>query len=236
MNASSNPVRDLYRGVYREWLPQAAQFSRATGYFSVTALSVGANAYADFFARGGHMLLLTGEVTSHDAMGDAGDRSVELSESDFLYYPASCFRELLKRERLVVKVATRRDANGTGIFHTKYGVLELRDGGKVSFLGSANETGPGIGGDNYEETSVYAHDDARARERLEEFQRLWTDQDEEWSVSAYQSPERSEIDATALPENPDEGVLRNPGQLENWRLDNRLTRSELESIASPNRR
>jgi hypothetical protein len=173
------------------------------------------------------MLLLTGEVTGHDALGGGGDRSVELSESDFRHYPASCFRELLKQELLVVKVATRRDAGSIGIFHTKYGVLKLRDGKHVSFLGSANETGPGIGGDNYEETSVYVHDDARARERLEEFQRLWTDQDEEWSVSAYLSPKRSEIDATA--------VQRNPEQLENWRLENRLTRSELEGIASPKR-
>lgn len=234
MSTNHVTVRALCGEVYARWLPRASHFYRATGYFSVAALSAGADAYAAFFSNKGQMRLLTGEITPHDALYDDGSRTVGLSASDYRDYPVSCFRKLLEGGLLVVKVATPRKRADLGIFHTKYGVLAVPDEPYVSFQGSANETKPGIGGYNYEESLVYSgSDDTHAHERLSAFQTLWDDKDTDWRVNQYNFPDRDADRSTLRTPGPSQEVLQDNWKLENWRLEHRITRSEARSLSTP---
>lgn len=225
MSTDCSTTRALYDEVYKQWLPEANTFARATGYFSVSALSAGAYAYSAFFANGGSMRLLTGEVMSYDSIAEKTE-SPGLSESDFRYHPFACFLQLLAQEKIIVKVATPRAKDNHGIFHAKYGILVVPNGPAISFLGSANETRPGIGGENYEETSVF--DDASgvtATELLREFDLLWNNKDPNWAVRPYQPQETSQTGTLPQPSLPEGENTR-----EHWRLEHRLTRHEAVEI------
>jgi len=168
-NKGDQVVREFYIPV----LQQSISYKRLTGYFSSQVLALAARGIAGLINNGGKMQLITSPVVSEKdfqiltsntpeaiqkfvdaqfakALGDLNDLA-----STIAYDHVRALGWMLREGILEIRVLIPRDINsGSGIFHSKVGIVEDSEGNKVSFSGSVNETAMGWS-QNIEEFKVF---------------------------------------------------------------------------------
>ncbi len=184
---------DLVRRFYVPALEDAERYDRLTGYFNAQALALAARGIESLVRNGGKMRLVVGctlEPPEIEAI-EKGEQLRALVESRMASLPlappdpaAEGALELLAwmvaRGILQVRVAVPCDANGRptpddGIFHEKTGIVEDRDGDRLAWTGSLNETGAGWSS-NWESISVHTSwgpEPARVDTEERSFARVW---------------------------------------------------------------
>jgi superfamily II DNA or RNA helicase len=168
-NREDQVVRDFYIPVLQE----AISYKRLTGYFSSQVLALAARGIAGLISNGGKMQLITSPVVSEKdfaaltssapsdvqkfvdaqftkALGDLNNLASTIAHDH-----VRALGWMLREGFLEIRVLVPRDINsGSGIFHSKVGIVEDKEGNKVSFSGSVNETAMGWS-QNIEEFKVF---------------------------------------------------------------------------------
>lgn len=170
---------DRLRSFYQPVLALAVRYDRMVGYWRSSSLAVAAAGVARFIRNameeGGQMRVIAGaQLTDADIRAIAGGEAIsEIVErrllSDELVAEDEIVRERLRilawmvREGLLeIKVGIPTDERGNPLrpdetdryFHTKVGILTDREGDRVAFIGSVNESAQGWR-ENHEMFSVY---------------------------------------------------------------------------------
>lgn len=195
---------DLVRQFFVPALSCAVQYDRMTGYFSAEALALAARGLHELIRNGGRMRLVVGcsldadEVEAMEAgyayredpagffQGAVGRRLAKIK----LEPPSENAREslgalawLIANRLLDVKVAvpvdptTGRPARAPGLYHEKVGIVTDREGNRIAFSGSINETEAGWL-NNRESFHVHCswesgRDGLHVADEVEAFARLW---------------------------------------------------------------
>ena len=190
-NREDQVVRDFYIPVLQE----AVSYKRLTGYFSSQVLALAARGIAGLISNGGKMQLITSPVVSEEdfkiltsdtpeaiqkfvdaqfakAISDVNDLA-----STIAYDHLRALGWMLREGILEIRVLVPRDINsGAGIFHSKVGIVEDREGNRVRFSGSVNETAMGWA-QNIEEFKVFKSWDAGSSNWVEHdaalFEKYW---------------------------------------------------------------
>lgn len=165
---------------FNDCLENSLEFDLQLGYFSSATISVLANSFATFIAKGGKMRLVINHIVSEkdkDAInkgvnGDIIDcfdlSNFEELRKTFDEYQEQffeCLAYLIYNKRIDIRIIKPKNANG--IAHTKLG--QFRDGIlTASFTGSANFTINGFF-NNLEEISISKSDslDIMVQKRIE---------------------------------------------------------------------
>ena len=168
-NRDDQVVEDFYIPVLQE----SISYKRLTGYFSSQVLALAARGIAGLISNGGKMQLITSPVVSEKdfqaltssapadiqkfvdaqfakAIGDLNNLA-----STIAFDHVRALGWMLREGFLEIRVLVPRDINsGSGIFHSKVGIVQDKEGNKVSFSGSVNETAMGWS-QNIEEFKVF---------------------------------------------------------------------------------
>ena len=162
-------IQDFYIPVLQE----AKVYKRLTGYFSSQVLALAARGVAGLIKNGGKMQLIASPVVSESdykvlssfrdedlqefvnkqfeiAMGNLNDLAATIA-----YDHLRALGWMLRENILEIRILVPRDIDsGSGIFHSKVGVIEDNVGNIISFSGSVNETAMGWS-QNIEEFKVF---------------------------------------------------------------------------------
>lgn len=181
---------DVLTDFYRPVLATARKYDRAVGYFSSSAFKACASELASFISKEGQIRLVVGCLVSQSDIDAL--QGIEVHEAEKRILREKLHRDLLQLSEndqaatgllsklilsgvATLKFAVRRD----GIYHEKFGLFEDYDGGKIAFIGSANETEPALTlGGNHESISIYCSSEpsiyAAYGDSLEQrFEDLW---------------------------------------------------------------
>ena len=174
---------------YEPVISEAVRYDRTTFTFSADALATAAAGTAGLVRNGGRIRLICDW-----SVDEATLRAIEAGQTD----PEQIIRQRLSREDLLLtqpsdiaqdhlELATWLVANGImevkvairpdRIFHAKSGVVEDKEGNRIAFSGSLNETLAGWRR-NWESIDVFTepHDHDRIQTREDEFHMLWSNQ------------------------------------------------------------
>jgi len=200
---------DLIRLFYVPALSCAAQYDRTTGYFSADALVLAARGIERLIFNGGKMRLIVGCTLDVDEI-EAVERGYDLREQVEKKlasikltppdprdrYGLEALAWMVAKQCLDIKVAIPTNAQGEpivlrGIYHEKVGILTDREGNRLSFSGSINETGAGWIS-NRESFHVHlswegGRDVKHVQDEVEAFEKLW--EGRAWSVRVLDFPE-----------------------------------------------
>jgi hypothetical protein len=162
-------VQDFYVPVLQE----AILYQRLTGYFSSQVLALAARGVAGLIKNGGKMQLIASPVVSEkdfevlssfrdEEMQDFVNNQFEIAMSDLNDLASTIAFDhlralgwMLREGILEIRILIPKNLNsGSGIFHSKVGILEDNAGNRVSFSGSVNETAMGWS-QNIEEFKVF---------------------------------------------------------------------------------
>ncbi|MFA5744987.1 MAG: DEAD/DEAH box helicase family protein [Candidatus Paceibacterota bacterium] len=156
---------DLLKDFYIPAISAGVSYKRLAGFFSSGILSAAARGVADFIENGGSMKLIVG-IDIHEDDYNAMQSSLKDPERYILEHFDKNFKEIedllredkvealgwmLANHKMEIKLGLVR---GGGLFHLKVGIIEDKDGNKVSFSGSDNET-PSAWKHNVEEFKVF---------------------------------------------------------------------------------
>jgi len=182
-------------------LSNSVQYKRLTGFFSSTTLAIAAKGIAKLISNKGRMKLVTGAKFRNadiEAIKEAYEdpesviertmlEELNSLENKFVEDHVRALGWMVAKQKLEIKVAIVYDENDVpldqgniekrGIFHQKVGILEDKEGNKISFSGSDNETAAGWL-DNIEEFKVFRSWIESEKEYfnadLNKFNKFWT--------------------------------------------------------------
>jgi superfamily II DNA or RNA helicase len=217
----SSRETDLLEDLWIPLLANSVLYKRGVGYFRSDHLASAAHGLTKFIEHDGKAQLICGiELTQKDIDAiNSGyserDKIVEekikneLAKSHSIYHMNSLalLAWMVKNGILDIKIAVKKD-NGSGIFHSKFGICYDEEGDKVVFEGSANETAGGLI-NNRESISldVSWNSDPWITERISaieiDFQRLWDNNDPEYHVIGFPEAARRELLRIAPDRRPD---------------------------------
>jgi ERCC4-related helicase len=200
---------DLIGLFYVPALSCAVQYDRMTGYFSAGALALAARGIERLIANGGRMRLLVGctleedEVTAIEQGYDLREKVeqklaiVSLTPPDpRARFGLEALAWMVGNGFIDVKVAVPTNPDGKpvsvgGIYHEKVGVITDREGNRLSFSGSINET---AGGWLNNRESFHVHlswesgrEFKHVQDEVDSFDRLWSGKSQ--SVKVLDFPE-----------------------------------------------
>ena len=166
---SEKVIQEFYVPVLQE----AVLYKRLTGYFSSQVLALAARGVAGLIKNGGKMQLIASPVVSEkDFEVLSNYREEELEKfvehqfeiamanvndlaSTIAFDHLRALGWMLREEILEIRILVPKDIHaGSGIFHSKVGIIEDSLGNMVSFSGSVNETAMGWS-QNIEEFKVF---------------------------------------------------------------------------------
>ncbi len=186
---------DLVAGFYLPALRSAVRYDRLTGYFGAGALVLAARGVEALVRNDGRMRLVVGctldpEEVAAIERGSAWREQVERRLASVPLEPPDqkagdaleLLAWMLARGFLDVKVAVPCDDQGRpavreGIFHEKSGVVEDRDGDRIAWTGSLNET-PAGWLRNWESIQVFTSwgpEPERVADEEANFAAIWAD-------------------------------------------------------------
>lgn len=158
---------NLLLDFYVPALKESISYKRITGFFSSTSLLFASQGIAHFFSHGGIYELISGVLvedkdyqaivrglkSADEVIIKNVDFNPEVLESELEKDHLRMLSWLISTNRLKIKIAVLPN-DGFGLFHEKVGIFEDKNGDKVSFSGSINESGSGWSG-NIEEFKVF---------------------------------------------------------------------------------
>lgn len=184
---------DIISEFYNKTLPIASTYKRAVGYFSSSSIMLAAQGLFHFANNESRMQLIVGAPISMEEFDAINENNKEAFLSiccaetlNRIYYDCTVHKvkagiELLSylvyNNVLEIKFALKKN----GMYHEKIGTLISNDGRKISFSGSANETGSALNGNvNSESIMVFSDIDAEVYARYGiqielKFDSLWND-------------------------------------------------------------
>jgi len=191
------PDQTLLEELYEPALSRARRYDRSCAYFSSSVLAAAARGFGPFIehllALGAEApqpavrLVVNEELSRQDVNAILSGRDTGLLAHRLaarLTVPAAEIERdrlamlalLVQRGLLELRVGLMRQ--GDGIVHAKFGIVMDEAGDAVVFMGSGNETAPGLTA-NYEKLEVSAswEDHARFEHYRDEFEQLWDDRD-----------------------------------------------------------
>jgi superfamily II DNA or RNA helicase len=177
---------DLLNEFYIPVLSQSVSYKRIAGFFSSNALAIAAKGISKFIDNGGKIQLIANVILSEKDQ-EAIKKALEEKEKQLIEEIETLDDALkkghirllgwmIKNNKLEIKIAVVP----LGLEHKKKGILEDKEGNKISFSGSDNETVKGWL-ENDEEFHVFCswvEGDARRHLEpdIEAFNRLWNDE------------------------------------------------------------
>lgn len=186
-----NLIKDFYIPVLKE----SIRYDRAVGFFSSSILAYAAEGIASLISNGGTMRLIIGaeiDNEEYDAIQNGYEikntldelsikigndiiNSFEKVESSLALNRLDALTWLIAHNKLDIKVAIRRK----GMFHEKIGIMVDREGNKIVFQGSANETPYALMPDyNFESINVFKSwkdSEDHLLPHIESFEELWNE-------------------------------------------------------------
>jgi hypothetical protein len=196
----SSDFDNILEDFYIPALKQSIEYQRLAGYFSSTSLTVAAKGILGLIKNGGAMKLIISPRLSKDDLDvivasqnnpgrmieDKFLKELEQIEDDFEKDHIAALGWMIANEKLAVKVAiprkitgefiTSTDADLSGLFHQKVGILRDANGSIISFSGSINETASGWL-NNVEEFKVFRSWDQSESDYViadtDKFNRFW---------------------------------------------------------------
>ncbi len=189
----------LGRDFFGPVLSQARTYDRAAGYFSSGSLNSWAAAVPGLVNRGARVrLIIAAELSPQDRAAlvtalQASEEAREMEEDEITHRLLDAATSVngvdastADRSRLLawliasglveLRFAWFVGNGGQELYHEKFGVVELADGQRVAFSGSANETSRGHGV-NLERLDVFrsweAGEGDRIQDMAEDFGRTW---------------------------------------------------------------
>ncbi|MGD0202847.1 MAG: DEAD/DEAH box helicase family protein [Candidatus Bathyarchaeia archaeon] len=199
-NAYDSDTDNVLTDFYIPALANSILYDRLTGFFSSTTLAAAAKGIVGLMKNGGSIRLITGAVFQEQdikAIKEAINtpekiieqfmlKEIDNLEEGFIKDHVKALGWLVAKGKLNIKIAFVLDDQGfptdvksssrSGIFHQKVGILEDKEGNKLSFSGSDNET---INGwqQNIEEFKVFRNWVEAEKEYFEsdllKFQKFW---------------------------------------------------------------
>jgi superfamily II DNA or RNA helicase len=183
---------DIMADFYRPVLSRAVRYDRAVGYFSSSTFRSCALELSEFVRKNGKARLIIGCLTNQADLQAISkietakdDQTREAIRRQLIQYfddligadpnSALTFATLITAGIVTIRFALR----DRGIYHEKFGVFEDRDGARIAFIGSVNETSSAMDPSlNHESISVYDSRDTNIfreyGEPLEQrFEKLW---------------------------------------------------------------
>lgn len=167
--SSEKVIQDFYVPVLKE----AVLYKRMTGYFSSQVLALAARGIAGLIKNDGKMELIASPVVSekdyevlksfrNEELQSFIDKQFEIAMSDINDLASTIAFDhlralgwMLRKEILEIRVLVPKNIeSGSGIFHSKVGIVQDSDGNVVTFSGSVNETAMGWS-QNIEEFKVF---------------------------------------------------------------------------------
>lgn len=191
------PDPELLTQLYIPALGEAVRYDRCCAYFSSSVLAAAARGFGRLIERliglgqeaprPAVRLLVNEEMEPADvrALLETGDTS---RLEKLLLKRLKTPKELLEKQRLAMLAWLAREGYlevrvgvlrfGSGILHAKFGIMSDAQGQAVVFMGSGNETAPGLAA-NFEslEISTSWEDPERHQVYQEKFTVLWQDRD-----------------------------------------------------------
>lgn len=191
-------TNDIVQEFYAPVLSESIRYDRIAGFFSSSSLAVAARGMADFIVNGGQMRLICSPILHPDdyeiikAITTNGELSLEdigLNledlESEFAANHVKALGWLLAHGQLQMKLALVCGDDGSmlskdtlfsmGLFHQKVGIFTDKEGNRLSFSGSINETAAAWI-NNEEEFKVFKEWDDNSDyfvKDVERFEKLW---------------------------------------------------------------
>lgn len=161
-------------------------YRRSVGFFSSSALSFMSDGVLQLARNGGKIFLATSpRLSAEDILAiQGGYLAREVLQERFLFEAEETLKSisdenarilylLIKEGILDIKIVIKQG----GIYHDKLALLEDYDGNIVACVGSNNETGPALGGNNYEKIRVYkswTDVEGRIIDETAEFESIWS--------------------------------------------------------------
>lgn len=173
-------------------LKYAKTYKRSVGFFSSSVLESIFEGVLAFSRNGGKIQLITSPMLSeHDVeaikagyakrenvINETFSRLFENEIMEFEDNKLTLLAELIAKDILDIKIVITKDV---GDYHDKLGILEDKDGNRVVFYGSSNSSANGYK-NNYEKVRVVKSwipgESESVLDEVEEFDRLWNDQNE----------------------------------------------------------
>lgn len=211
---------NLASAFYVPCLSQSHLYSRAVGYFSSAALGLAALGLPAFLGNGGRMRLIASpELSALDieSMEAGYQKRQELLDAavtgslTYDSYPDPTRQRLgflgwmIEKQLLDIKIAIVANQLGFGIYHEKVGIFEDRDGNRVAFHGSANESRGGLEA-NFESIIVFRSwvgEDREDVDRIQmDFDALWSNETHGLEIHAFPEAAKDLLRAMAPVEAP----------------------------------
>lgn len=191
---------DILNDFYNQVLANSVEYCRLAGFFTSSALAVAARGIHGLLKNDGKMKLVAGAVLKKEdieaiklgiekpkeVINRAAINDLDSIEDEFVKDHVMALGWLIAKQKLEIRIAIVEDKNGIpleaesilqhGIFHQKVGIFTDRDGRKISFSGSVNETARAWS-ENIEEFKVFREWVEAEREHFlsdyKKFNRYW---------------------------------------------------------------
>lgn len=185
-----NVVQDFYIPLLKE----SIVYRRAVGFFSSSALVEISKGITYLVKNGGKIEIVASPYLSDDDISaikqgyENRNQIIEnalikqLSDDHLDYYSSerlNLLASLISDGILDIKIAFTENENNIGMYHEKMGILIDKEGNKIAFSGSMNESKTAMS-INYETIDVFCEwDNDKERERVQEkehaFYSIWND-------------------------------------------------------------
>lgn len=195
-NEYRNLLIDVVKDFYTPVLQQSISYCRSVGFFSSTSLIRLSYGLSSLYKKHGTMRLVASPKLSEEDI-EAIKKGYEEKEKiikNSLIKEFGMHKDYFEKERLnllanmiadgfldIHIALVKNNKKEFGIYHEKLGIMEDRDGHKIAFSGSLNETATGIEL-NYETIDVFCDwknifESERVQEKNKAFHSIWGNKD-----------------------------------------------------------
>lgn len=187
---------DIIMDFYIPVLSRSILYQRAVGFFSSSALAQSAIGIGELVKNGGKIQLIASPRLSREdieainlgyeekgkRIKDALLKELTVAKDYFEILRLNLLANLIAENILDIKIAITNHNSNHGMYHEKMGIFTDKDGNKIAFSGSMNESEHGLS-INYESIDVFRswnNNDASERvlNKVRSFDALWKNQQE----------------------------------------------------------
>ena len=199
---------NIVKEFYIPFLNEAVVYKRAVGFFSSSALSEISKGISGLLKNNGTIQLVASPHLSEEDLEaiqtgyDNKKAIIEKSLINSLQNPRNQFEKerlnilahLIAESKLDIKIAILEKNKSIGMYHEKLGLFYDREGNKVAFAGSMNESSTAMNF-NYESIDVFCSwqnnsDAERVLLKEAAFEKIWGDKEEHVSVMEFPKVEK----------------------------------------------